>query len=474
MRPLVWFRSDLRVADNPALSHAVNIATRGVVAVFTICPKQWAEHDWGANRVAFVLASVEALSGSLRSRRIPLLIDRGEAFDDVPERLLDLAQRHACDVLLFNREYEVNERTRDAAVTDAFTDAGLDVRAFTDQVVVPPGSIRTGKGDFYTVFTPFKKKWIERINESEDVTPLRRPSALDRAVTTPDDVPDRVEGFAAAEDIIERWPAGEDEAAKRLRRFVRSAIEDYESQRDHPAVDGTSQLSPYLATGAISVRQCLEAARAANDGSLDGKNTNVATWISELVWREFYRHILVGYPRVSRHRAFKPETESLKWRNAKKDFAAWQEGRTGYPIVDAAMRQLAATGWMHNRLRMITAMFLTKDLLIDWRWGERHFMLNLVDGDLASNNGGWQWAASTGTDAAPYFRIFNPFSQSKKFDEDGRFIREWVPELAEVDTAALHDPKRLASERAEGLSYPAPIVDHAEGRDRAIAAFKRL
>ncbi|MDO9320458.1 MAG: FAD-binding domain-containing protein, partial [Pseudomonas sp.] len=237
-----------------------------------------------------------------------------------------------------------------------------------------------------------------------------------------------------------------------------------------------SQLSAYLAAGVISPRQCLHAALSNNRGEFDTGNPGAVCWINELLWREFYKHILVGYPRVSRHRAFRPNTEAVAWRNAPDELAAWQAGRTGIPIVDAAMRQLLTTGWMHNRLRMIVAMFLTKNLLIDWREGERFFMRHLIDGDLAANNGGWQWSSSTGTDSAPYFRIFNPQRQSERFDAEGRFIRHWLPVLAEVGKKDIHNPSALS--QYGGLfgrpDYPKPIVDLSKSRARALAAFKQL
>ncbi|MEK1908449.1 MAG: FAD-binding domain-containing protein, partial [Pseudomonas sp.] len=234
-----------------------------------------------------------------------------------------------------------------------------------------------------------------------------------------------------------------------------------------------SQQSTYLAAGVISPRQCLHAALRGNQGEFDSGNPGAVSWINELLWREFYKHILVGYPRVSRHRAFRPETEALPWRDAPQDLLAWQQGRTGIPLIDAAMRQLLATGWMHNRLRMVVAMFLTKNLLIDWREGERFFMRHLIDGDLAANNGGWQWSASTGTDAAPYFRIFNPISQSQKFDADGRFIRTWLPELVGLNKRDIHDPSAMGG--VFGLAeYPRPIVDLAHSRERVLQAFRSL
>jgi deoxyribodipyrimidine photo-lyase len=291
---------------------------------------------------------------------------------------------------------------------------------------------------------------------------------------TSDPIPQHIEGFdKPARTLSEHWPAGEDEAQARLARFLDETVKDYGYLRDLPAKPGTSQLSAYLAAGVISPRQCLHAALASNRGEFDSGSSGVQTWINELLWREFYKHILTGYPQVSRHRAFRAQTEALPWRDAPDDFQAWQEGRTGFPIIDAAMRQLLHTGWMHNRLRMIVAMFLSKNLLIDWRLGERHFMRHLIDGDLAANNGGWQWSASTGTDAVPYFRIFNPVSQSQRFDPEGRFIRHWLPELRGLDEKSIHQPVKSADLFANN-SYHSPIVDLSSSRQRALEAFKGL
>ena len=249
-------------------------------------------------------------------------------------------------------------------------------------------------------------------------------------------------------------------------------IDAYGNARDFPALNGTSALSPYLACGAISPRQCLAAATAADGQRLQAGRAGPTAWITELIWREFYRHVLVGFPRVCRNRAFKVQTDRIRWRRDEDDFGSWCAGRTGVPIVDAAMRQLLETGWMHNRLRMVVAMYLTKDLFIDWRQGERFFMTHLVDGDFASNNGGWQWAASTGTDAAPYFRIFNPISQSRRFDPDGTFIHRYCPELADLGGRAIHDPAALPPPARGAIDYPDPIVDHTRARARVMAAFR--
>lgn len=475
MRALMWFRADLRVHDNPALAAACRQASDGVVGVFLIASKQWRDHDWGDPRVDFLRRTLAALSADLSRLGMPLLIRQAPRFTDAPAVLLELAREHRCSALFFNREYEVNERARDGQVSSAFESASIAVHPTTDQVILPPGAVRTGDGGWYTVFTPFRKAWLARVAEDgpgslESPRPIRHPIAV-----KPDLIPNEVPGFAPVSAAVQdRWPAGQSEAIARLNRFIAEQVHDYHKNRDRPALNSTSALSPYLAVGAISIRQCLHAAVGANLGRLEATGSGPATWINELIWREFYRHILVAFPRVSMGRAFKPQTERLPWREDEREFEAWCEGRTGFPIVDAAMRCLRETGWMHNRLRMIVAMFLTKDLFLDWRLGERHFMRRLIDGDLASNNGGWQWSASTGTDAAPYFRIFNPTEQSRKCDPNGAFIRQWLPELRDLDDRGIHDPSSLPPLTRVRLNYPEPIVEHRAARERVLRAFKGL
>ena len=474
MRSLVWFRSDLRVADNPALWAAASDTDSVAVAVFACCPGQWREHDWGTPKVDFLLRNLEDLSRRLRSIGVPLLILEADRFADLPQLLLGTAQQHGCEALFFNREYEVNERRRDEEVARHFASAGLEVHAFHDQTVIEPSALQTTQGSFYTVFTPFYRKWLRRLEESGVPELVPPPGAGRELPCEPSAVPTEIDGFAPAGDRFDTWEAGEEAARHRLRRFLAERVAHYSDARDIPTEDATSSLSPYLALGVISPRTCLWAALEANEGMLTGGDKGLSGWIRQLVWREFYRHVLVGYPRVSKNRAFKPETERIAWRRDEKAYEAWSQGRTGVPFVDAGMRQLRQTGWMHNRLRMVTAMFLTKDLLIDWRWGERLFMQRLIDGDLANNNGGWQWSASTGTDSAPYFRIMNPWTQGRRYDPEGEFIRRWVPELAQVETSALHDPKKLAEAVSGNLDYPAPLVNHATARVRALEAFQAI
>lgn len=473
MRALMWFRSDLRVEDNTALHHACHDSDDGVVAVFNIPTDQWRDHNWGGNKAGFVLRSVCALKERLDTLNIPLKILHTKRFDTVPDHLAKLARSCACDALYFNKEYEVNELARDEEVRDTYDGAGLPVHAYDDLTILPPDLFRTGNADFYSVYTPFKRKWLEHYKERR-VETFATPAKRRELDIDADDVPGSLPGFQPTIDQG-RWPAGEAHAKRRLTAFLKERIEVYHERRDTPSIDGTSALSPYLGAGVLSARACFEAAREANGGvaALDGDGA--ASWMNELVWREFYKHVLVGFPRVCRDRPFQAKTRKIEWSHDDEHFEAWCEGRTGFPIVDAGMRQLEATGWMHNRLRMIVAMFLTKDLFIDWRRGEAWFERHLVDLDFASNNGGWQWSASTGTDAQPYFRVFNPFSQSKRYDPEGAFIKDWVPELGSVPAPALHDPKKLAEVRPMlAPAYPERIVDRSGTRDRVVEAFKAL
>jgi len=472
MRPLVWFRNDLRVRDNPALYHATREARRGLVAVFFVTPAQWIAHDWGNTKVEFVIRNLEVLSRGLEKLAIPLLIERVADFDDIPEKILQLAKRHHCDALFFNREYEFNEQRRDERVLSTFQQAGIPVHAFGDQTVIEPGALQTKSGHYYSVYGPFRKRFLERILQPAALEILPRPRRQAAIVCRPGKIPKRIPGFRLSRKIINQWPAGENAARSRLKRFLQGAAPVYGDNRDLPDKDGTSHLSPYLALGVLSSREVLASAIAANRGRRQGGSTGLLTWIDQLIWREFYRHVLFGFPHVSMGRPFRQEGDSIPWRYEELEFKAWCDGRTGLPIVDAGMRQLNETGWMHNRLRMIAAMFLTKHLLIDWRLGERYFMQHLVDGDLANNNGGWQWSASTGTDAAPYFRIFNPWTQSRRFDPKGDFVRRYVPELRHVPAADLHNPDRMKRLPRTTLDYPLPVVEHRAARERAIRTFK--
>lgn len=468
---MIWLRTDLRVHDNTALSAAMEQGP--VLAVYMISPAQWHSHDDAPAKVDFWLRNLSALKDELKALNVPLLIVHADTWDKAPMALLGPCKTHGIEQIHVNEEYGVNEEKRDRAVEAELGKQGIGFTRHVDQLFFKPGSVLTKSGGYFKVYTQFRKVCCGRLHHSMPSL-VRLPKKQSPMHVKSDEVPESVKGFATpAQELRALWPAGEDEARKRLEHFTDDQVHYYNDERDLPAKPGTSQLSAYLAAGVVSPRQCLHAALRSNNGEFETGNVGSVTWINELLWREFYKHVLVGFPRVSRHRAFRPETEALKWRQAPEDLQAWQQGRTGLPIIDAAMRQLLATGWMHNRLRMIVAMFLTKNLLIDWREGERFFMQNLIDGDLAANNGGWQWSSSTGTDSSPYFRIFNPLSQSERFDPEGLFIKKWVPELADLNKRDIHAPSASGGLFAVD-GYPAPIVDLKSSRERALTAFKSL
>ncbi|UUE11134.1 deoxyribodipyrimidine photo-lyase [Dickeya zeae] len=464
---LVWFRHDLRLTDNLALHAACQDADARVEAVFIATPQQWASHDMAPCQAAFLLGNLRCLQQALQEKGIPLHYQQCDDFAASACWLADFCRERQVTQLFYNRQYEWNERQRDEQLTQAL--AGVTVcRTFDDSLLLPPGSVVTGSGDMYKVFTPFRSAFIKRLQQ-QDVSSLPAPVARQQGDITlaplaPFDYPQA--------EVHADFPVGEAAAVQRLRQFCREQVAFYHELRDLPARPATSKLSPYLALGVLSPRQCFNRLRMEHPDGLTRPESGAFTWFNELVWREFYRHLLVFSPSLCRHQPFIGWTRRVAWRNAPDELAAWQRGETGYPIVDAAMRQLNQTGWMHNRLRMICASFLVKDLLIDWREGERYFMNRLLDGDLAANNGGWQWAASTGTDAAPYFRIFNPTTQGERFDPDGEFIRYWIPELAQIPGKAVHQPHGWAARQHRRIDYPAPIVDHKQARTRTLAAFE--
>lgn len=463
MTQLVWFRNDLRCADNPALTAACGQG-EAVRACFVTSPGQWREHDWSPARVQLVVAHVNALGRELARLGIPLTVLAADRFDDSIDRLASFCADHGIRQLHCNEEYGVNERRRDKRLRTRLEQQGTGVSHYRDQTVAPAGSLLTGKGEPYSVFTPFARSWRRWIEDNQPrLHPV--PSPVAAPVAAPPELPP-LSGLGTAPAPL--VATGEDAAHRQLVRFLEARVGDYKLHRDFPALDGTSQISPYLASGVLSGRQCLAAAQQARENGASGEG--LETWLTEIAWRDFYIHILYHFPRISMHRPFKADTEALEWNPPGTAFDAWKTGNTGIPIVDAAMRQLSETGWMHNRLRMVTAMFLTKNLFIDWRLGEAWFMSRLADGFLASNNGGWQWSASTGTDAAPYFRVFNPVTQSQRFDPRGDFIRRHVPELASLDSKRIHQPWTGVIPRG----YPRPGVDLKASRREAISRFQAL
>jgi len=437
---LVWFRRDLRLADHPALTAAA--ATGPVLGLFVVDPGLWPRG--GRARRAWLAASVAAL----REASGGALVVR---YGDPATVVAEVAAAIGAGEVHVTGETTPYGRERDARVAVALAERGVVGRPAGTPYAVDPGTIRTQQGGAYQVFTPFSRAWREHGWDA----PLPAPD-VDWLRLDPDPEAERLleEGLA---DAPEGMPAaGEAAALERWGRFLDTDLEDYDDTRDAPAADQTSRMSPYLKVGAIHPRRLLA-------DLADRPDEGVGRFVTELAWREFYADVLWSQPE-SAWRDLRPLP--IGYDDPGDAFAAWQEGRTGYPLVDAGMRQLLHEGWMHNRVRMVTASFLTKDLHVWWPIGAAHFLDHLVDGDLASNNHGWQWVAGTGTDAAPYFRVFNPVSQGRKFDPDGAYVRRWVPELAHLPGASAHEPWKHPDGYAHG--YPQPVVDHALERKVAL------
>lgn len=431
--------------DNPALTAALQEGS-GVVPVFVLDEKLLAAP--AEKRKAFLVAGLRALEQDLRRCNSGLIIRRGDPVAEIPRLAGEIGAR----AVYAEADVTPYSNTRDERIGET-----VDLRLVHGLGVHPAGAVTKADGSPYTVFTPYSKAWrslpfsgrLEAAPVQMPAIPVLPSEALPDISTPP--------GFVA----------GEYEAQQRLERFLAEGIHTYTDDRNMMSQEGTSGLSAYLRFGMISPRHAVVSAMRAAEEAKDLKaRKGCETWINELIWREFYQSILYHFPYVQKE-SFNVRFKGMTWRDAPEDLCAWQEGRTGYPVVDAAMRQLTSTGWMHNRARMIAASFLVKHLLINWQEGERWFMRMLIDGDPAANNGGWQWVAGTGTDAAPYFRVFNPVLQGKKFDPKGDYVRRWVPELAHVSEAFIHEPW-LLPENERPTSYPEPLVEHSFARQRAL------
>ncbi|WP_087025000.1 deoxyribodipyrimidine photo-lyase [Thaumasiovibrio subtropicus] len=466
---IVWFRRDLRVADNTALSKAAE-RQQPIIGLFVETPGQWRAHQMAPIQADLIERRLVVLRKKLNSLGIPLLVTQCDDFAATPSLVEKVCTEFNASAVLCNKEYQLNEMQRDYQVANALKGVGVQMQVYDDSCILAPGTVLNGHGEPYKVFTPFRKSWLRVLN-SYGAQAMPRPTPSPQFYPLQGDT-QQVEPITFASEKIpsDAYPVDDGAISSRLQQFCDESVHQYHEKRDYPAVDGTSMLSPYLAIGALSARQCFAMLMAAAPDCIDNPKSGGFSWLNELVWREFYNHLLYAYPRLCRHQAFTPWSEAVRWEKNSAALSAWQAGKTGYPIVDAAMRQLNETGWMHNRLRMIVASFLTKDLFIDWRQGEAYFMSKLVDGDFAANNGGWQWAASTGTDAQPYFRIFNPTTQGKRFDPNGDFIRKWVKELENCPETLIHEPHLWAG--VGNTAYPAPIVDHGEARTIAISRFQ--
>ena len=463
---LHWFRRDLRLTDNTALQ-AAQAASAQVIPVYIL--SEWKkEHDWtGPNRQQFLCGNLESLSKNLEALDSRLIIRSGDA---VPE-LAKLLKETNASALYTNRDPDPYGKAVEARVARLCEELGVAFHTFKDVVLHEAEEVLNGSGKPYRVFTPYSRNWLsvakrEPKGKIRTLGPAAPAKIKSLALPT-------LAHWGLPQPSVEHLPTpGEKAARERMKRFVEGTrLPHYKETRDIPSLPGTSALSPDLRYGLISIRElylrCQKAAAETKAGTPE--RVSIETYVKELAWREFYMAVLHFFPEVL-ETDFNPDLRGVKWHEDEKGLQAWKTGRTGFPIVDAGMRQLLATGWMHNRVRMIVSMFLTKDLHIHWMEGESHFMQLLVDGEIASNNGGWQWSAGTGADAAPWFRIQNPWTQTARFDPEGRYIKTWVPELKDVP------PEKLQAPPANGVplakDYPLPIVDHAEERERTLKRFK--
>ncbi|WP_144213399.1 deoxyribodipyrimidine photo-lyase [Shewanella donghaensis] len=471
MNSLIWFRQDLRLADNHCVVEAFESARQSngqVRAIYIASTQQWKSHDVAPIQVDFIERHVNILAQSLAALGVELEVINLPWFDDVMDWMPQYLIEHQIDHVFATQEPEFNERKRDQQLVDI----GVPIQFIAQDCIIAAGQVNNLAGSMYKVFTPFSKKWREIVS-SRRIAPVAVPAPIGAALTEPNPIT-----FDYPKKSSLHWRAGEGEAKRILDGFSANNLQDYLAERDFPALDSTSRLSPYLAIGVISANQCLASVLNRFPDALVDDTSPAKTWINELAWREFYRHLLVAFPDLSKGKSFNANGHKVEWRNNEDEFKAWCDGLTGFPIVDAAMRQLNQTGWMHNRLRMVVASFLTKHLLVDWRWGEKYFREQLIDGDLAANNGGWQWSAGTGCDAQPYFRVFNPMNQSSKFDADASFIKHYIPELASTNLKQIHQPTFINGDdlfSAPSMSdYPTPIVEHSMARKRAIEVLSSL
>ncbi|MBC7429190.1 MAG: deoxyribodipyrimidine photo-lyase [Bacteriovorax sp.] len=468
-RSLCWIRRDLRLHDHYALREALNSASECLVAFIfdeLILDKL---HNKNDPRVTFIFDSLKEIEHELQKHGSSLIVRFGNPIEEIPK----LVAEYKIDALFFNHDYEPYAKKRDDEVEKILRSKNVEVFHYKDHVFFEKKEILNGSGEIYKVFTPYKNKWLETFRSQDEHIPdykcsLKKLSPLKNSKNIIDHDWMTEINFLETPCILK---GGSIEAMKRLHHF-KEFISNYKEARDIPALEQTSNLSSYIRMGNLSIRDMIRLA-------VEKDNVGYNTWLSEIVWRDFYQMILDAFPHVDK-KSFRPEYDNIKWLGRMTDFESWCDGQTGYPLVDSAMRCLNTTGMMHNRLRMVVASFLTKTLLIDWRLGEKYFAEKLLDYDMAANNGGWQWSASTGVDAQPYFRIFNPYNQSEKFDPKGIYIREWCPELANFSSKSIHSPhdtemeEQLAAGCFIGRDYPHPIVGYKQQRDRALSMYKAV
>lgn len=459
---LVWFRQDLRSQWHSPLHYALQHHDK-VCAVYCLPLKQWQEYGWAKAKINLTLQRLEMLHRELQALGVPLhIVDAGD-FQHAPEVLTDFARQHKVKRVYANAEYEWDERVRDQRSKELLVGQDIELGWFHDTTLVKPHKLLTKTGTPFKVFTPFYNNWITQLHISPPSKMQKRSSVADAATECDLSEYHQLSPISLNADTAH--------IKQQLSCFLEDAVSDYHVDRDYPAIAGTSGVSAYLACGALSPAECAYYLQMQQGQRLEHKGSGSHTWLKELAWRDFYRYLMFHFPHVAKGHCFVQHYDNLPWQADKQKFQAWCEGKTGFPIVDAAMRCLNATGWMHNRLRMIVASFFCKDLHLPWRWGEDYFMQQLLDGDFASNNGGWQWSASVGADAAPYFRVFNPTLQSQKYDPQGEFIAKWCPELAGLSAKSIHEPHKYAD--VDSLAYPPPIVEHKQAAEQAKQLFKQ-
>ena len=461
MTNLFIFNTDFRLRDNPALFYAAENG-ESLVAMFINNPKKWENHNESDLKIGFQIDNLKIISKRLDELNIPLKVIHAEGIEDEIKKIVEYVKNNDINEVFINKEYGINEINRDQNLEKEIANLKKKLNSFDSSVFLPE-SIKTQSDTFFKVFTPFSRAFRSKLF-TKKIEILGLPKRQKKKTQKTDEV-ENISLNAERKKTLELYETGEEYALDKLDKFIDQKILMYKEKRDFPAIDGTSSLSPYLSSGILSSKQCLFEVFE----KLSEEEEGVKTWVNEIIWREFYKYILFHNPRVSKNLSFSEKYDEFPWSDNQDHFIAWSKGKTGVPIIDAAMRQLNSTGWMHNRLRMIVAMYLSKNLLIDWRKGEKYFMQNLIDGDFASNNGGWQWSASTGVDAAPYFRIFNPITQSEKFDKKGDFIKKWVHEISSAKN--IHDP---STDERNDLGYSNHLVDLKESRKKAIEAFSNF
>ncbi|WRT70869.1 uncharacterized protein IL334_007868 [Kwoniella shivajii] len=511
-----WMRmEDMRIEDNTALYKASEKAVElgiPLIALFVLSPGDYKIHDRSNKKIDFTLRNLRCLKTKLHELNIPLHIVSYDRRLQIPRRIIkEVLPSLGSNHFFANIEYEVDELRRDIATVNLGRDNGIDVQCLHDRLIVPPGKVLSQKGKPISVFSPWQRAWAKLLDQQPkyfDMSPT--PKSNDQSIKSDekfstlfdDKIPDSLEGFECPESdkLKELWPEGTDRAKEVLNRFFHtkprkdqfhfvspltpgaeesekeSRIAQYQTGRNLVDGDNSSKISPYLASGVISGRMVLNEAKKMKKGKLEsGRDTGMGMWVQEVSWRDFYNHVMATWPRVSMGRPFLEKFADVQWETNEDHLQAWKDGKTGFPIIDAAMRACKARGWMENRVRMVAASFLVKGLMLDWRLGEKYFMESFVDGDLAANNGGWQWTASTGTDPQPFFRIFNTLTQSEKCDPTGAYIRYWVPELKNLKGKAIHDPyHQMPRTEFKKLGYPEPIIDHKTSRERALFRYKNV